>query len=96
MPTKKRVVITGAAGFIGSHLAQTLLDLDYSVVGIDNLLGERQNISKPLLLHIAMRDKFSSPEAQAKVRYHQALLQTEAKQPNNTFLKDDQQPPQQQ
>jgi HEAT repeat protein len=35
-------------------------------------------------------------EAQAKVRYHQALLQTEAKQPNNSFLKDDQPPPQQQ
>ena len=29
---------------------------------------ERQNISKPLLLHIATRDKFSSPEVQAKVR----------------------------
>ena len=38
MPIKKRVVITGAAGFIGSHLAETLLDLGYSVVGIDNLL----------------------------------------------------------
>ena len=35
---KKRVVITGAAGFIGSHLAETLLDRDYTVVGIDNLL----------------------------------------------------------
>jgi len=29
MPTKKRVVITGAAGFIGSHLAETLLDRGY-------------------------------------------------------------------
>ena len=34
----KRVVITGAAGFIGSHLAETLLDRGFSVVGIDNLL----------------------------------------------------------
>src|SRR5438046_4490681 len=35
---KSRVVITGAAGFIGSHLAETLLDRDYTVIGIDNLL----------------------------------------------------------
>src|SRR6266851_2274991 len=34
----QRVVITGAAGFIGSHLAETLLDRGYSVIGIDNLL----------------------------------------------------------
>ncbi len=32
-----RVVITGAAGFIGSHLAETLLDRGDTVVGIDNL-----------------------------------------------------------
>jgi len=44
---KKRVVITGAAGFIGSHLAETLLDRDYTVVGIDNLLtGATENISQ--------------------------------------------------
>src|SRR4029077_11692753 len=52
MPTKKRVVITGAAGFIGSHLAETLLDRDYSVIGIDNLLtGATANIS-----HLVNRD----------------------------------------
>src|SRR5450759_1065533 len=45
--SKPRVVITGAAGFIGSHLAETLLDLGYSVVGIDNLLtGDIANISE--------------------------------------------------
>ncbi len=49
---KPRVVITGAAGFIGSHLAETLLDLDYTVIGIDNLLtGATANIS-----HLANRD----------------------------------------
>ena len=41
-----RVVITGAAGFIGSHLAETLLDRGYTVVGIDNLLtGDTANIA---------------------------------------------------
>jgi dTDP-glucose 4,6-dehydratase len=48
----QRVVITGAAGFIGSHLAETLLDRGYSVIGIDNLItGDAANIS-----HLANRD----------------------------------------
>ena len=42
----KRVVITGAAGFIGSHLSDALLDRGYSVLGIDNLLtGDLANIA---------------------------------------------------
>jgi dTDP-glucose 4,6-dehydratase len=49
---KPRVVITGAAGFIGSHLAETLLDRDYTVIGIDSLLtGDTANIS-----HLQNRD----------------------------------------
>jgi dTDP-glucose 4,6-dehydratase len=47
-----RVVITGAAGFIGSHLSEALLDKGYSVIGIDNLLtGDTANIA-----HLANRD----------------------------------------
>jgi dTDP-glucose 4,6-dehydratase len=47
-----RIVITGAAGFIGSHLSETLLDQGHSVVGIDNLLtGDIANIS-----HLTGRD----------------------------------------
>ena len=42
----QRVVITGAAGFIGSHLAEALLDRGDSVVGIDNLsTGEAANLA---------------------------------------------------
>src|SRR5436190_21878359 len=41
-----RAVITGAAGFIGSHLSEALLDRGYSVIGVDNLLtGNTDNIS---------------------------------------------------
>ena len=47
-----RIVITGAAGFIGSHLSETLLDRGHSVVGIDNLLtGATANIA-----HLVNRD----------------------------------------
>lgn len=34
-----KVFITGVAGFLGSHLADRLLDLGYDVVGVDNLDG---------------------------------------------------------
>ena len=41
-----RVVITGAAGFIGSHLAEALLDRGDAVVGIDNLsTGDAANVA---------------------------------------------------
>jgi dTDP-glucose 4,6-dehydratase len=44
---KQRIVITGAAGFIGSHLAEALLDRGYAVIGIDNLLtGAIANIAQ--------------------------------------------------
>ncbi|MEQ1574800.1 MAG: UDP-glucuronic acid decarboxylase family protein [Vicinamibacterales bacterium] len=47
-----RTVVTGAAGFIGSHLSEALLDLGHSVVGIDNLLtGDMDNIA-----HLRDRD----------------------------------------
>jgi dTDP-glucose 4,6-dehydratase len=40
-----RIVVTGAAGFIGSHLCETLLDRGDSVVAIDNLrTGDLANI----------------------------------------------------
>ncbi len=41
-----RIVITGAAGFIGSHLSEALIARGDSVVGIDNLLtGDVDNIA---------------------------------------------------
>ncbi len=41
--TLKRVVVTGAAGFIGSALVRTLLDNECSVLGIDNLSAGKEN-----------------------------------------------------
>lgn len=32
-----KILVTGAAGFIGYHLSQRLIEMGYHVVGIDNL-----------------------------------------------------------
>jgi dTDP-glucose 4,6-dehydratase len=42
---KKRVLITGGAGFLGSHLCDRFLKEDYQVVAMDNLItGDLRNI----------------------------------------------------
>ena len=39
--------MTGVAGFIGSHLLETLLELEQNVVGLDNFLtGRRENLEE--------------------------------------------------
>jgi len=46
----KRVLITGVAGMIGSHLSDALLERGYEVIGIDNLsFGKVENIQHNLV-----------------------------------------------
>ena len=50
-----KTLITGGCGFIGSHLADLLVDLEYEVVVIDNLsVGRKENIS-----HLLEKSKFT-------------------------------------
>ena len=47
--SRKRVLVTGGAGFLGSHLCQRLLDLGNDVLCVDNLYtGSKENI-RPML-----------------------------------------------
>jgi len=49
--TGKRILITGAAGFLGSHLCDRFVRENYHVVGMDNLItGDMKNIEHLLQL----------------------------------------------
>jgi dTDP-glucose 4,6-dehydratase len=51
---KKRVLITGAAGFLGSHLCERFLKENCNVIGMDNLItGDLKNIE-----HLFPSEKF--------------------------------------
>jgi dTDP-glucose 4,6-dehydratase len=45
----KHILITGGAGFIGSHLCERLLERGYAVTALDNLLtGRKENLTEAL------------------------------------------------
>jgi len=51
---KKKVLITGAAGFLGSHLSDRFIEEGYLVYGMDNLItGDMSNIE-----HLMPRENF--------------------------------------
>ncbi|WP_291326945.1 NAD-dependent epimerase/dehydratase family protein [Desulfovibrio sp. UCD-KL4C] len=49
--TKKICLVTGCAGFIGSHLTQRLIDLGHLVVGVDNFFSGYVHNMKGFLDH---------------------------------------------
>ncbi len=50
-----RVLITGAAGFLGSHLCDRLINTGHDVIGMDNFItGSREN-----LVHLAGNPHFN-------------------------------------
>jgi len=52
MTKSLKILITGVAGFLGSHLAERLAKMNHKVVGIDNMIGGyRDNVPKNIEFH---------------------------------------------
>ena len=49
---KKKILVTGVAGFLGSHLSEKLFEMGHHVIGLDNMLGGYQdNVPKNIEFH---------------------------------------------
>jgi UDP-glucose 4-epimerase len=55
----KKIIVTGGAGFIGSHIVDALINAGYEVHVIDNLsAGKKENVNPKAVLHVVdIRDK---------------------------------------
>ena len=52
MAISKKILVTGAAGFLGSHLSEKLANMGHEVIGIDNMLGGyKDNVPKNITFH---------------------------------------------
>ncbi len=78
-----RILVTGCAGFIGSHLSETLLKKGYKVVGVDNLSnGKLTNIQSFrnnknftfLKCNVGDKEKLSETLSHVDIVYHLAAL----------------------
>ena len=52
MKEQYKILVTGAAGFLGSHLAEQLQKIGHQVVGLDNMMGGYEdNVPKNIEFH---------------------------------------------
>lgn len=67
-----RYVISGAAGFIGSHICDRLIEAGHEVLALDNLItGHRQNV-----IHLLTNPEFKFVEADVCLPLHDSVVGT--------------------
>lgn len=75
--SNKTILLTGAGGFIGSHLTQALLAAGANVIGVDNFItGSPQNIEQLIA---------ESPEAAKQFTF----IKADVNQPPESYLPED-------
>lgn len=90
-----KVLITGGAGFIGSHIGQTLVEKGYQVHILDNLTsGKIENIPKGGIFHnLDIRDEYGVNELFANhkfpLMFHEAAQMSVIKSIENPVLDAD-------
>lgn len=74
---KNRILITGGAGFIGSHIALRLIEKGYNVTVLDNLLeqihGAYPDHTSPLYCKVKEKVRFIKGDVRDKILLEQAL-----------------------
>jgi UDP-glucose 4-epimerase len=74
----EKVIVTGGAGFIGSHIVDALIDAGYEVHIIDNMsAGKEENINPKAIFHkVDIRDKETLTPLFKDVKYvfHEAAM----------------------
>jgi len=57
----------GRLAFMMAEQSDAEVNVSYYGVGLDNLLGDLNKVTRPLIVHIADKDEFFPPEGRAKV-----------------------------
>lgn len=85
MPKKPKILVTGSAGFIGSHIYDLLFGLGYEVYGVDDLSGGfMRNVSqKRFFTKLDLRDRAKTADYVEKLKpeiiFHLAADATEGR-----------------
>lgn len=76
----RRIVVTGASGFVGSHLCDALVDLGAKVYGLDLITPEEKHHSQCQTRHVDLADfplvKAAISEIRPDIIYHLAAMVT--------------------